>query len=460
VERGERADTRAGAAPARTSEVHLDAGSPFAHFRILGILGRGGMGTVYRAADLDRGGREVALKLLALRKVRDPRDEARFRREAQTAASLQHPNIGTVHEVGEHQGRLFLAMPLYDGQTLERWLDRAAELDLMPVSEIVAIAAQLAAALAAAHAAGIVHRDVKPANLILLGGRQLKLLDFGLANWEGAAPLTDLGSAVGTVVYMAPEQIRGEAGGPGADVWAFGAVVYEMLVGRPPFGRSGPQPVAWLMQAILEQEPPPLCELRPDVPPVLARIVERCLAKAPAARYANAAEILEALQTSGLLRDPTPASSPLRRLWRSAAATAAALLVLGTVFFFLHRPRPLRVAVLPPEIEGRVSAADRDRIALSLRQATLQALATVPRLRVVTADATDATIATDAADEVVTARAYCGEQLCQVVLHRSRGTDGSDLWTDTFEVPVSALGSLPDEVAPRIWKGYAHPTLR
>jgi hypothetical protein len=98
-----------------------------------------------------------------------------------------------------------------------------------------------------------------------------------------------------------------------------------------------------------------------------------------------------------------------------------------------------------------VSAADRDRIALSLRQATLQALATVPRLRVVTADA---------ADEVVTARAYCGEQLCQVVLHRSRGTDGSDLWTDTFEVPVSALGSLPDEVAPRIWKGYAHPTLR
>jgi hypothetical protein len=118
------------------------------------------------------------------------------------------------------------------------------------------------------------------------------------------------------------------------------------------------------------------------------------------------------------------------------------------------------VAVLPPEIEGRVSAADRDRIALSLWQATLQALATVPRLRVVTADATDATLATDAADEVVTARAYCGEQLCQVVLHRSRGTDGSDLWTDTFEVPVSALGALPDEVAPRIWKGYAHPTLR
>jgi serine/threonine protein kinase len=452
VERGERADKRAGAAPARTSEVHLEAGSPFAHFRILGVLGRGGMGTVYRAADLDnggRGGREVALKLLTLRKVRDPRDEARFRREAQTAASLQHPNIGTVHEVGEHQGQLFLAMPLYDGQTLERWLDRAAELDLMPISETVAIAAQLAAALAAAHAAGIVHRDVKPANLILLGGRQLKLLDFGLANWEGAAPLTDLGSAVGTVVYMAPEQIRGEAGGPQADVWAFGAVVYEMLVGRPPFGRSGPQPVGWLMQAILEQEPPPLRELRPDVPPALARIVERCLAKAPAARYADAAEILEALQASGLLSDPAPPASLLRRLRRSAAATAAALAVLGAVFFLLHRPRPLQVAVPPPEVEGRVSGAERDRIAWSLRQATLQALAAVPRLRVVTP------VATDATDEVVTARAYCGEKLCQVVLHRSRGADGSDLWTDTFEVPVSALGALPGEVAPRIRKGYA-----
>jgi serine/threonine-protein kinase len=414
------------------------------------------MGTVYRAADLDRGGQEVALKLLSVRTARDPRNEARFRREAQAAASLAHPNIGQVREVGEHAGQLFLAMPLYDGQTLERRLDRAAELDPMPIPEIVSIAAQLAAALAAAHAEGIVHRDIKPANLMLLRGEQLKLVDFGLAHWEGAVPLTDLGSAAGTVVYMAPEQIRGEAGGPRADLWSFGAVVYEMLVGRPPFGRSGPQPVAWLMQAILEQEPPPLSELRPDVPPALAHIVERCLAKEQARRWGSAAEILTELRKSGLLRDPEPAASPERHLWRGVAVTAALLFILGAGYLLLRgRSTALRVAVLPPEIEGRMSGAERDRIAGDLQQATRQALATLPRLHVLALTAPTATARAAAADEVVTARAYCGEQLCQVVLHRLRGRDGSELWTDTFEVPVAALDSLSDEVAPRIWKAYA-----
>ena len=427
------------------SEAYLPPGSPFAHFRILGVLGRGGMATVYRAADLDRGGEEVALKLLSMPKVHDARDEARFQREAQTAASLKHPNIGTVHAVGEHAGQLFLSMPLYDGQTLERRLDRAAELDPMPISEVVLIAAQLAAALAAAHAAGVVHRDVKPANLMLLGGRRLKLLDFGLASREGSASLTDPGSAVGTVVYMAPEQVRGAAGGPQADLWSFGAVVYEMLAGRPPFGHGGPQPLQWLIQAILEQEPPPLCEIRPDVPSSLAALVDRCLAKDPAARSASAAEILAELRMSGLLHDP-PSGSARRPLRRTLAVAAAALLVaLGAVSLF-RPPALLRVAVLAPEIEGRVSGTDRERLAVNLREATLEALGTLPQLRLV---------APGAADEIVTARAYCGEQICQVVLQRRRGADGSDLWTDSFEIPLGALASLPANVAPRIRKTYS-----
>jgi serine/threonine-protein kinase len=431
-------------------EPNLQAGSLFAHFRILGVLGRGGMGMVYRAADLDRGGQrsdqEVALKLLSTRKIRDPRNEARFWREAQTAASLSHPNIGSVQEVGEHEGQPVLARPLYDGQTLAQRLDRAAELDPMPISEVVSVADQLASALAAAHGAGIVHRDVKPANLILLRGEQLKLLDFGLARWEGAVPLTDLGAAVGTVVYMAPEQLRGEAGGPRADLWSFGAVVYEMLAGRPPFGRSGPQPVQWLIQAILEQAPPPLHELRPDVPPALVRIVERCLAKNPADRYGSAAEILAELRESGLVREPQPQAPSPR--WRTFVTAAAILLIAGAGFLLVRRPtpRPLQVSVLRPEIEGSVSEADRARLADSLQQATRHALESLPQLRTVTAGH---------ADEMVTTRAYCGEQICQVLLHRQSGRDGSDLWTDSLEIPVAELGSLPDEIAPRIWKAYA-----
>jgi serine/threonine-protein kinase len=408
------------------------------------------MGMVYRAADLHRGGQrsdqEVALKLLSTRKIRDPRNEARFWREAQTAASLTHPNIGSVHEVGEHEGQLFLAMPLYDGQTLAQRLDRAAELEPMPIPEVVSIAGQLASALAAAHGAGTVHRDVKPANLILLRGEQLKLLDFGLARWEGAVPLTDFGAAVGTVVYMAPEQLRGEAGGPRADLWSFGAVVYEMLAGRPPFGRSGPQPVQWLIQAILEQDPPPLCELRPDVPPALVRIVERCLAKDPADRYGSAEEILAELRESGLVRDPEPPTP--RPRWRRITVAAAVLLIAGAGFFLVRRPapRPLEVSVLRPEIEGSVSEADRDRLAAGLQRATRQALETLPRLRTVDAGA---------ADEVVAVRAYCGEQICQVLLHRLSGADGSDLWSGALEIPVAKLDSLPEEVAPRIRAAYA-----
>jgi serine/threonine-protein kinase len=410
------------------------------------------MGTVYRAADLDRGGEEVALKLLSLPKVRDARDEARFRREAQTAASLKHPNIATVHTVGEHAGQLYLSMPLYDGQTLERRLDRAAELDPMPIAEVVLIAAQLAAALAAAHAAGVVHRDIKPANLMLLGGRRLKLLDFGLASREGAASLTDPGAAVGTIVYMAPEQVRGAAGGAQADLWSFGAVVYEMLAGRPPFGRMGPQPLQWLIQAILEQEPPPLREIRQDVPPALVSLVDRCLAKDLAARFASAEEILAELRLSGLLHDPAPGSvrRPLRR--SLAVAAAALLLALGAVSLF-RPPAPLRVAVLAPEIEGRGSGADRARLAESLRAAMLQALATLPQLRLVTPAA--APDETDEIDELITARAYCGEALCQIVLQRRRGADGSDLWTDSFEIPLGTLASLPANVAPRIRKAYS-----
>ncbi len=278
--------------------------STVSHYRILGLLGRGGMGVVYRARD-ERTGREVALKVLATGKMRGG-DGDRFRREARAAASLDHPNIAKVLEIGEHEGHPFLAMPLYEGGTLKRRLDRADEIAPMPIAEIISIAAQLASALETAHSAGIVHRDLKPANLILTRGGRVKLLDFGLAFWEGASRLTDTGGTVGTLAFMAPEQLRGGEVDARADLWSFGAVLYEMLAGRPPFVRGPRDSPQELMQAILESEPPPLRDARPDTPAVLERIVAGCLRKDPAARFASAGEIIDELRGAALLTDPHP----------------------------------------------------------------------------------------------------------------------------------------------------------
>ncbi|HSS48699.1 MAG TPA: protein kinase, partial [Thermoanaerobaculia bacterium] len=268
----------AAAVPGRPAE------EPFAirqisQYRLLRPLGRGGMGVVYLAMDAELG-REVALKFLHRQREMRPADEARFRREAQVAASLDHPNIGTIYEVGEHEGQRFLAMAFYDGTTLARLLESQPE-HRLPVAQAAAIAGQLASALAAAHAAGIVHRDLKPENVMVLPDGRVKLLDFGLARWIDAEGITEEGMAVGTAAYMAPEQIRGRRTGTAADLWALGVMLYEMLAGRRPFGgeRQG------MVHSILYEDPPLLREVRPDAPPVLERIVPHCLVKEPGNRW-------------------------------------------------------------------------------------------------------------------------------------------------------------------------------
>ena len=302
--------------------------SAVSHYRILGLLGRGGMGVVYRARD-ERTGREVALKVIAAGKMRGGHGE-RFRRAARAAASLDHPNIAKVLEIGDHQGHPFLAMPLYEGETLKKRLDRADEVAPMPLAEIISIAAQLASALETAHSAGIVHRDLKPTNLMLTRGRRVKLLDFGLAFWEGASRLADTGGgAVGTLAFMAPEQLRGEEVDARADLWSYGAVLYEMLAGRPPFVRGPHDPPQKLMQAILGSEPPPLRAVRPDTPAVLERIVAGCLRKDPAARYASAGEIVDELRGAALLTDPHP------RPDRGAEGLSLWLLLAAGILFVL-----------------------------------------------------------------------------------------------------------------------------
>src|SRR5262245_9881418 len=244
------------------------------------------MGVVYKALDL-RLDRLVALKFLAAQRGAPEEQKRRFIREAKAASSLDHPNICTIFEIGETEdGALFIAMALYQGETLRERLERGA----LPLGEAVGIAAQIAAGLARAHERGIVHRDVKPANVMLTADGQVKLLDFGVAKLADQSRLTRAGTAMGTTAYISPEQFHGEAAGPAADIWSLGVLPYQLVTGRLPFEAAAEKEMA---RAIVAEEPRPMAALRSDVPAALQRIVTRALAKRPAERYAT----MEALRS-------------------------------------------------------------------------------------------------------------------------------------------------------------------
>jgi tetratricopeptide (TPR) repeat protein len=267
------------------------------HYRIHEKLGAGGMGVVYKAEDI-RLGRLVALKFLPDSSVRDPRALERFKREARTASALDHPNICTIYEIDDDQGRPFIAMQLLEGQTLR---DRIGE-HPVPLGTLLDWALQISDALQAAHAKGIMHRDIKPANVFITAERgQAKILDFGLAKLtavdltgsgeatlSATGPLTHTGAAIGTVAYMSPEQARGEALDARTDLFSFGVLLYEMATGRQAF--SGPT-WAVTVYAILGQAPMSLNESMPGLPQRLQEIIDKCLIKNRDLRYQSAAEI-------------------------------------------------------------------------------------------------------------------------------------------------------------------------
>jgi Tol biopolymer transport system component len=316
-------------------------GRTVSHFRIAELLGGGGMGVVYRAEDIQLG-RTVALKFLAPELVRDPTAKVRLLTEARAASALDHPNVCTILEAGEtEEGLLFLAMPCYVGESLEHRLVRGP----LPLEEALDVVAQVAQGLAKAHQHGIVHRDVKPANLFLTDGR-VKILDFGIAKLTREAGPTRLGASLGTPSYMAPEQTRAEEIDARADVWSLGVVLYEMLAGRRPFAGGSDAAVVY---AVLNEAPEPLSQLRPEVPRQLERIVSRMLARDPGERYADAGEVLADLRQE-LLVPPTgsgTAAKPpaARRRWRVLVASlvlalAAAVGVLGSLAWRRGREVP------------------------------------------------------------------------------------------------------------------------
>lgn len=300
-----------------------EKGDVVAGYRIEGLLGRGGMGEVYRAfhPTLER---DAALKLLPARLTGSAAARHRLIHEARAASRLDHPNVQTVFDAGETEdGKVYLALAYYDGPTLSARLKTG---DALADEEVRSLVSQLADGLAAAHQVGIVHRDVKPSNLILAPDGRLKILDFGIARATDATP-SESGPTYGTIAYMSPEQTRGEPGDHRVDVWAFGVVLYEMLTGRLPFEGDDDGAV---LQAIRERAPPPVAELRPGAPADLRAVVDRCLQKAPADRFSDMNAVRAALEaTARRASTQRPTIAIALALGALATVGLAAALVFG-----------------------------------------------------------------------------------------------------------------------------------
>ncbi len=279
------------------THVVLSQGTMVGHYRIIEKIGAGGMGEVFLAEDtkLDR---KVALKFLPSQIAQDADVRTRFTREAKAVAKLDHPNIVTIHEVGEFNGRPFFAMQYIKGKTLQHFCSE----ETLSVGKIVNLILQIAEGLSKAHAVGITHRDIKSANIIVDQELRLKILDFGLATVQGGDALTKAGSTLGTVAYMSPEQAKGSKVDHRSDLFSLGIVMYELMTGRTPFKRTND---TGTMHAIINENPEPLERYKSDVPPELQRIVTKCLTKNVNERYQSAADlaadlrVLEKTETSG-----------------------------------------------------------------------------------------------------------------------------------------------------------------
>ncbi len=315
-------------------------GRTVSHYTITGKLGEGGMGVVYRADDAKLG-RTVALKFLSPELTRDPDAKKRFIAEAQAASQLDHPNICTIYEIDEtDDGRLFISMACYDGRSLAHRLTKGR----FQPAEATAVMRDVASGLTAAHRNGILHRDIKPGNILVTGSGRTKILDFGLAKLSTPSSQTGAGVRLGTAAYMSPEQARGKKADARSDIWAIGVVPFELLTGSRPFEGERSES---LLYAICNEPARRPSEIAPDIPQELDEVVMRCLEKSPARRYQSADELHSTLKRvcahfpehgspSQLATTPIPRTGVRRRRSRALIGAAVAVLVLAAAFVGLH----------------------------------------------------------------------------------------------------------------------------
>jgi serine/threonine protein kinase len=330
----------------------LAKGSTFAgRYKIIEELGRGGMGVVYKAEDTKLK-RTVALKLLPPELTHIPEVKERFMREAQAAAALEHPNICTVYEFDEAEEKTFISMAYVEGQNLRKKI----ESDPLELEEALRIATQVAEGLQIAHKKGVIHRDIKSANIMVTEDNQAKIMDFGLARMTGTTLLTQEGAAMDTIAYMSPEQARGKEVDHRTDIWSFGVVLYEMLTGELPFKGEHEQAVVY---SIRKDKPRPITEVNAEIPPSIEQVVDKALEKDADKRYQQVDELLDDLKSisAGIVPEEIKVrlrKAKLRRrkraiLYAGAVGLSILALVLALTLFTGPAEAIESIAVLPLE---------------------------------------------------------------------------------------------------------------